>query len=141
MRRHAFRIALTATFALVLALVPTALAGKGGGGKPSGGSTTSTALKVVPLDGATAPYFGGRITFELNTSAEKPYVNVRCYQGTAFVYDSWAAFYSGAWFGTAFTLSSTYWTGGAANCTARLVTYSRNGAERTNATLNFNVGA
>jgi hypothetical protein len=49
MRQNAFRIALIATFVVILALVPTALAGKGkpGGGGGNSGTTGSPALTGV----------------------------------------------------------------------------------------------
>ena len=61
--------------------------------------------------------------------------------GDGIVYDGWAAFYDGAWFGRNFTLSSSYWQGGEADCTARLVTWSRNGREQPLATTGFRVDA
>ena len=140
-RSTVLRIAVLAIAVCALALVPASFAAKG---KPGGGGGSGGSLGVVMVDDANAdgaPNYAESMTFNVSSTSEKPYVNVRCYQGTAFVYDGWAAFYAGAWFGQTFILSSTYWAGGAAECTARLVTYSRNGAERTNATMNFSVGA
>jgi len=96
---------------------------------------------VTDQNGNTAPNWGDEITFDVSTTADKPYVNVRCYQGTAFVYDAWVGYYAGAWFGQTFTLSSSYWLGGAADCTARLVTWSKNGREQTLNTLTVPVAA
>ncbi len=120
--------------ALVVGLIAgTAFAARGGG---------SLALVMVADANANGvPNYTESVTFDVSSTADKPYVNVRCYQGTAFVYDAWAGFYAGAWFGQTFTLSSTYWTGGAADCVARLVTWSKNGRERTLATMGFAVGA
>ena len=64
-----------------------------------------------------------------------------CYQGTAFVFDGWVGYYSGAWFEKTFTLASNSWTAGGADCTARLVTYSKNGREQTQFTMAIVVGA
>jgi hypothetical protein len=123
---------------LVVGLVAgTAFAAKGGNG--NGGS-----LALVMVEDANAnglPNYTETVTFDVSSTADKPYVNVRCYQGTAFVYDAWAGYYEGAWFGQTFTLSSNSWTSGAADCTARLVTWSRNGRERTLATMGFVVDA
>ena len=135
--RHLPRIAAAAT-ALALVIVPSALAGKG---KPGGGTSSGSGLRLVLLDGATEARYGGRVTFEFSTSAEKPYVNLRCYQGTTHVYDAWVGYYAGAWFARDFTLSGAYWTGGEADCTARLVMFARNGAERTLSSLAFRVAA
>jgi len=96
---------------------------------------------VNDTNGNGTPNYGETVTFNITTTAEKPYVNVRCYQGTAFVYDSWAGFFKGAWFGRNFTLSSSYWTGGAADCIARLVKWNKNGKQQTLASITFPVGA
>lgn len=123
---------------LVVGLIAgTAFAGKGTKG---GGGNTFTLVMVDDINGDQAPNYAETITFDLSTSASKPYVNVRCYQGTAFVYDGWVGYYAGAWFDKAFTLASTTWTGGAANCVARLVTYGKNGREQTLATKSIAVG-
>jgi hypothetical protein len=88
------------------------------------------------------PHYGDQITFEVSTTAtDHPYVNVRCYQGSAFVYDGWVGFFEGAWFGQTFTLSSSYWTGGEADCNARLVMWGKNGRQRTLASMDFHVEA
>lgn len=117
-------------------IASTALAGKGGG--PVKGSLAIVMVDDMNADGL--PNHAETVTFEVSTSAtDKPYVNVRCYQGGAFVYDGWAGFYDAAWFGRDFTMSSTYWVGGAADCNARLVMWSRNGRERTLADMTFHV--
>ena len=92
---------------------------------------------VDPAD--TMANHGDVVTFDVSTSADNPYVNVRCYQGGAFVYDSWAGFYSGAWFGQEFTLTSQYWVSGEADCLARLVYWAKNGDERVLSELAFHV--
>jgi len=129
---------------LALVLVPATFAAKGGNagasGKPGGGDSVTLRM-VTDQNGNTAPNWGDEITFDVSTTADKPYVNVRCYQGTAFVYDAWVGYYAGAWFGQTFTLSSSYWLGGAADCTARLVTWSKNGREQTLNTLTVPVAA
>jgi len=118
--------------------------GNGGGkgnGKISGGGDTLALVMVQDTNGNGSPNHSESVTFDVSSTADKPYVNVRCYQGTAFVYDAWAGFYDGAWFGQTFTLSSSYWAGGAADCTARLVTWSQNGREQTLATMGIRVDA
>jgi hypothetical protein len=123
-----------------LAGTESAQAAKGGNAAKGGGTGGSLSLVMVEdTDGSGAPNHGETVTFDLSISADKPYVNVRCYQGTAFVYDGWVGYYDGAWFAQSFTLSSSYWASGAADCTARLVTWSKNGRERTHATMDFHV--
>jgi len=94
---------------------------------------------VDPTD--TVPNVGDQVTFDVKTAAAEPFVNVRCSQGDALVYDAWAGFFDGAWFGRTFTLSSTYWQGGDADCKARLVKFGRNGRERVLAAMRFHVYA
>lgn len=143
--RHVVRIALIAAVA-ALAIAPAALAGKGGGGKPpggGGGTTTSSSLSLVLLNSTDGlPHVGQQATFNVSTTVERPQVNARCYQNGALVYDEWHGFFEGSWFGQTFTFGPTpSWTGGAADCTARLVTYSANGRLNTHATISFRVYA
>ena len=135
-------IALVLAGVLVLAIGGSALAGGKGGNR---GTLTLVLMSEPTLAESTTsvePHYGDEITFEVSTTAtDQPFVNVRCYQGDAFVYDGWAGFYQGAWGGQTFTLSSGVWTGGEADCTARLVMWGSNGRERTLATMDFNVAA
>jgi hypothetical protein len=119
------------------------IAGAAFAGKPS----SSLSLVVLPSDGVrtaatVAPSWGGEITFDVTTTeTDRPFVNVRCYQGTSFVYDGWHGFFASYVPEPVFTLAAPgYWEGGAADCTARLVTW-RNGRERTLATTTFRVAA
>jgi hypothetical protein len=127
MRKHTI-VALGSFVAmLVVAGIATAA-------KPS----SSLSLMVVGTAAPAQPSYGGQITFDVATNeTDQPYVNVRCYQGAAFVYDNWGSFANGAQ--PSFSLSSNYWTGGAANCTARLVTYDKQGRQRDLATTTFQV--
>lgn len=134
-------IVLAMVTMLTVVAVGATLAAPGGKGKP-GGRSTGSSLSLVLLNSTDGvPHWGQEITFEVTTSAAEPFVNVRCYQGDAFVYDGWAGFFDGAWFGQTFTLSSMYWEGGAADCTARLVSFGSNGRERTLKTMGFDVAA
>ena len=109
---------------------------------PAAAGAPENSLSLVLLDSAdNRPNVGEQVTFDLTTSAAQPFVNVRCYQGDAFVYDAWAGFFDGAWFGQTFTLSSTYWQSGDADCRARLIKYGRNGREHVLAHLPFRVFA
>jgi len=138
-------IAVAVAALLVVAIAGSAL---GAGGK-GGGSRGSLTLVVLPSETVAAstdsgtsvmPRYGDEITFEVSTtSTDEPFVNVRCYQGDAFVYDGWAGFFAWAWGGQTFTLTSPKWQGGEADCTARLVMWARNGRERTLASMDFGV--
>lgn len=137
MRNRRIISTFTAGLIAMLCLSAAAFAGK-----------QSSSLSLVVLSGdtarsaspATAPTFGGDITFDVaTTQTERPFVNVRCYQGQTFVYDAWHGFFAGYYTDAVFTLASSYWSGGSANCTARLVDFGNGGRERTLATTSFAV--
>jgi len=108
----------------------------------------SSSLSLVVLGSGSAgaaatatPSQGGQITFDVSTTeTDHPSVNVRCYQGGSWVYDGWQSFWPGT-HDPVFTLSSLYWTSGAADCTARLLYFDRQGRERTLASMDFHVAA
>jgi hypothetical protein len=132
--------------ALVLALLaPVAFASKGGGkGNPGGGGSGSS-FTLVLLDSSDGlPHYGQQVTFDVSTTATtKPFVRVYCYQNGVRVYWASAGFYPGyPWpWAQNFTLSSSYWTGGPADCTADLY-YTPNGRRFiTLETLGFHVDA
>jgi len=110
--------------ATVVALVAVlAVAGVALAGKPS----SSLSLVVVPSGEAAAataePSYGDHITFDVaTTETDRPFVNLRCYQGDNFVADGWEGFFASYVPEPVFTLSSDYWTGGAADCTAYVTT-------------------
>jgi hypothetical protein len=88
----------------------------------------------------SGPSHGGQITFEVSTTqTDRPFVNVRCHQGTSWVYDGWHGFFASYVPDPIYTLSSPYWTQGAATCVADLVTWGSNGRLRTLATTRFSV--
>lgn len=127
--------ALISLLVIGLIAVP-AFAAKGGGS----GNTASSALTLVLLDSTDgSAHYSQHVTFTINSSTAKPDVNVRCNQGTTMVYDAWVGYYPEAWGDRDFTLSSWSWTGGGADCTARLVSWGKNGRERTLGSLNFAV--
>ncbi len=140
-RRH---VLLALSLVVVLALVPAALAAKGGNGgaggnKPSGdGSAT---LTLVLMDGATQPTHYGRVTFEVSTTAtDKPFVGLRCWQGSNWVYDGYVGYFPNAIGDPWFTLDSNYWVDGVdATCTARLFYYDKRGNQVVLKTLDFPV--
>jgi len=137
------RIALVAAVVAALAVTPAALAGKGGGGSGSGGTTTGTStLSVVNLYGATEPHYNGFITFNVSTTqTDRPYVGLRCYQGSTWVYDGYVGYFPTYMFAQEFQLASQTWVGGAADCTARLFSYTSRGRETLYKTMTFTVAA
>jgi hypothetical protein len=136
-RRFLIVLALGTTLALLATGV--AVAGKGGGGK----SSSSIALVVVSSTADVGPHYGDQVTFDVSTTAtDRPFVNLRCYQDGAWVYDGWRGFFEDYNREPIYTLSAPgYWEGGGADCTARLIEFDRNGRERTLATMDFQVEA
>jgi hypothetical protein len=130
------------TMAIVSGVVGVAiLAGTAFAAKPS----STLGLVVLPPEGISAaatsqPSHGDEITFDVSTNqTDRPFVSVRCYQGGTFVYDGWHGFFASYASDPIYTLASTYWTSGAADCTARLVYFASNGRERTLASMDFHV--
>jgi hypothetical protein len=134
----------TTSAALVVAASMLVLASTAVAGKP--GSSLSLVLlssssNTTLASAAADPSYGSEVTFHVSSTSDRPFVNLRCYQNGAFVYDGWHGFFESYVPEPNFTLTSLSWTGGAAECTARLVEWSRNGRQRTLASLDFHVVA
>lgn len=130
---------------LSLALVPAAFAGKSGGGKPGGGGGSSSLSLVLSTDlnSNGVPNWDDTITYNVSTTATSgPQVSTQCYQNGAVVLQGNAAFYDGNPFAYMdwLQLTSDAWTGGAADCTAKMYYMSHKGTV-TLATLNYHVDA
>lgn len=142
--RTTARIVLAAALVLALALVPTSLAGKGkpgGGGKPGGSQTGSFSLVLLESTDGYA-HWGQQVTFEVTSTATYTFVDLDCYQNGTRVYHSGVGFYAGWPWSQNFTLSSGAWTGGAADCGARLYWTKADGSNpQTLATMTFPVYA
>jgi len=113
--------------------------GKGGGNKPNGDGSSSLSLMMVDPNDAVANR-GDKVTFAVATTAtEKPWVALKCYQDGVWVYVASHGFFDTYLWEPNFTLSSSAWTDGAADCNAELYTVTSNGRSRTLATLSFYV--
>ena len=106
----------------------------------------SSSLSLVVLSDEVSaftesePSQGGQITFDVSTTqSDRPFVNVRCHQNGSWVYDGWHGFFESYVPDSVYTLSSPYWTDGAADCTANLLTWGKNGKWKTLATTSFHV--
>jgi hypothetical protein len=129
-RRSAAVLLVLSLAALAVVLVPAAgLAAKGGngpGGGGDGGSALTGPVLVTDVNDDDVVNFADQVTFEVSTSAtDQPMVRVDCYQNGSHVYWASAGFYESypwAW-ARNFTLKSSNWTSGAADCTATLYTY------------------
>ncbi len=146
MNRRIAHAAQIGALVLALALVPAALAAKGGGGgKPggSGGTGSSDNISLVLLNSTDGlPNFGQQVTFKITTTTTQAYVDATCYQNAAVVYDEWHGMWPGAMFGNTFTLGPTQsWSGGDADCTARIVVWATNGRQNVLGSMTFHVYA
>ncbi len=137
----------TRTFVIVLAMATVlatvaagaAMAGKGGKGHQqtsSGGSFTL--VMVSDASGNGLPNYGDAVTFTITSAVSQPWVQLICYQNGDWVTNQYVGFYAGYPWSQIFSLSSWKWTGGAADCNARLFDGSNN---TTLASMSFPVGA
>jgi hypothetical protein len=135
MNRGRTILTLVAT-SLLLAVSP-ALAGT-----PKSTSSISLVMFSASAIG-TGAHWGNQVTFAVSTNAtDRPYVLLNCYQDGGWVYAAQAGFYPSYPFAQGFTLASTAWTGGAADCTARLGTLNPYGTKfRELASTRFHVSA
>src|SRR4051794_25332188 len=117
--------ALIATLVVGLMAGTAFAGGKGGGGKPGGGATGGSSLAVslvTDVNGDGIKNWNDSVTFTVTTSQSQPSVTLECSQAGVVVYRSSAGFYPDypwKWAQT-FPLASGVWTGGAADCSARL---------------------
>ena len=147
--RHPGRIVLALLCAAMLISVP-ALAARGGGGgggkgqNGGGGATTgggTISLRLLDSTDGKA-HWGGKVTFDVATTATtRPMVALTCTQGGDLVYTMTAGFFPDYPWTTTYTLRSNAWTGGAADCTAKLYYITGNGKEPVLATLQVPVEA
>lgn len=134
-------MAITATVtALTLALsFATASPADARGGHGGGGSSSSS-VALILLDSTDGfAHSGQHVTFSLATTATSPFVSLNCYQTGVWVSTASAGFFAAYPWSQDFTLASTMWTGGDADCTALLYS-SKDGTKITTlATLSFHV--
>lgn len=138
----AARALVVGTVAGVLAFSVATPATARGGAKPASGSSSIAVVVLDSPDGVA--HYGQRVTFTVSTTATtKPMVKLDCYQGGVWVYWASAGFYPGyPWpWNQNFTLASSYWTSGAAECTAVLYTNGNNGRTITLASTSFHAAA
>jgi hypothetical protein len=141
------RTAVVTLLVAALALGTTAFAGAGNGAGPN---KSSSSISLVMLSSSTVsaaatsgPRWNDKVTFAVSTVAtDRPYVLLNCYQNGVWVLASQAGFYADYPFGTSFTLASSAWMAGAADCTATLGTNSAGGTKFTKlASTSFHVDA
>jgi hypothetical protein len=109
------------------------------GGKGSG---TISLVMVSDVNGDGSPNYGDVVTFKLNTSLAYPWVEAVCGQNGTIVYQQYSGFYASNSGSQNFALGPTEkWQGGAADCTASLLTYSSTGKQQTVSSITFHVNA
>jgi hypothetical protein len=122
----------------------TAFAAKGGGGKPSGGTSGGGTLALVLVtdqNGNGSPNRGDTVAFNISTTATEPFVNLRCYQSGVLVLNGSQGYFDGALNSSRnFGLGSGAWQSGAADCTAWLDVYTKQGWSHLGST-SFHVDA
>jgi hypothetical protein len=136
-RRFVTVLSLVSVFALVTAGAATA--GKSADGKGRRGGTLTLVL-LESTDGQA--HYGQDVTFRITTNAtNKPLVQADCKQNGVLVYTHSAGFYPGYPWPSAqtFHLASAAWTGGAADCTAKLYMSDRHGGFITLTKISFSV--
>lgn len=110
---------------------------------PASAAKSSISLVTPNTSAATAsttPKYADQVTFSVTTTAGFPWVDTTCSQGGQVVYEQWAGFFDSYAGSKMFTLGPTQlWTGGAASCTATLVSFDRNGRPSKLASTNFTV--
>jgi hypothetical protein len=67
--------------------------------------------------------------FEGTTAVTRPFVHLKCYQGSALVLEGWNAVFSTPTGSASFMLSSPAWQSGAASCTAYLENWDQYGTK------------
>jgi hypothetical protein len=126
--------------ATLLVVGPAAFVGLAKG-RHSGVSATS--LEVVNVDPTdTVNNYGDTITFTVDTNATSyPFVALVCFQGEDMVYSKTVGIFPDYSWSQNFLLSSAWWSGGAADCTASVYYFTSNGRERTVASLAVPIAA
>ena len=129
MNKRVAHVASIAALVLALVLAPAALAAKVRGGGGGGSVTGSLSHKMVTdRNGDGLPNWNDEITFSVTSSASRPMVNLRCYQGSTMVDNQTVGFYVGWPWSKVFPLSDWYmWPSGGADCTATLYYQTRKG--------------
>jgi len=111
------------------------------GGRPAL-TTGDNTIDLVTLDSTDGvAYFGQHVTFDIHTTATaSPFVTVQCSQNGGIVYQQSLRMDLGTLYSRTFTLASSGWQGGAADCIGTLENwddYSKNGKIFALATKEF----
>ncbi|TMC72268.1 MAG: hypothetical protein E6J15_11185 [Chloroflexi bacterium] len=116
--KHTIALGL-ALFLSLSILAGVAEAGKGGHRNAAGSGSGSLSLVLLNSTDGLAHY-GQNVTFTVSSTVSQPWVNLTCYQNGDWVTNQYVGFYAGYPWSQVFPLATWKWTGGAADCTARL---------------------
>lgn len=142
MTRRVAHAAQIGTLVVALALVPAAIAAKGGNAGNGGKTSMTGTFSLVLLNSTDGlPHYGQDVTFNVTSNAYHPMVTLTCYQGGDWVKNQSVGFYDGWPWSQVFNLSSWKWPSGAADCSAELYYTDARGRKQTLATMGFNVQA
>jgi hypothetical protein len=114
-------------------------------GKPSSSSISLVMIQAIgsttTATATSGPRYGDQVSFAVTTDrTARPWVDTKCSQNGQTVYEQWAGFFDSYLGGQIFSLGPTQlWTGGAASCTATLVSFDKNGRPQQLASTSFNV--
>ncbi len=107
-------------------------------GKPVRSGGTIELVLLGSSDGNA--HQGQEVTFNVSTtSTDRPYVSLNCYQGSDWIYAASAGFFPDYPWSRNFTLATTSWTSGAADCKAVLYKTKDGSRTTTLASLEFHV--
>jgi hypothetical protein len=110
----------------------------GGGGK--GGSSTISLVMVADKNSDGLPNFEDQITFTISGDTTQTFVDASCNQNGTIVYDETHGMWPAAMFGQTFTLGPTsVWSGGAADCSAKIFKWTSNGRQNVLGSMTFHV--
>lgn len=140
-RRARRFLGAAAEAALITLLMFGLIAGTALGARGSGGKAAAGTIALVLLDGGdTTANYRERAAFDVQTSASRPFVGVRCWQNGGMVLDGYTGYFDDYMFDPWVTLGSPYWDAASpASCTARLFTYDKRGNQKVIATVDFPV--
>jgi len=131
--------ALLFSFSILILASSEALAARGGKKPTTSTNTGSFSLVLVDSTDGLA-HWGQHVTFNATSTATYYFVRLDCYQNGVWVYEQSNGLYVGWLWTKNFTLASTVWSGGAADCTALLYSTNADGSNfQSLATMGFHV--
>lgn len=128
-RTKTFTNAQLVLFVMLFALVGALVVLQSMAAPPSKTSYTGSLSLVIvgETNEPGVPNWNEKVKFNLSTNIDKPYVALECSQNGTVVANGREGYYSGTLDDGIFGLVSSGWSGGAADCTAKLQYYTPKG--------------